>query len=293
MVLTAEQRKFFEDYGYLKYDKKVLTDQELGAIRQRSKDIATGKLTHVPSRFIQLEAAFRESAPGGHRDSKKDDGMMDDGMMNLKDQSSPEEREFDQVRKMSHLSQFDDLFEATSKKPEIVDVIEDLMGPNIKLYTEQLMMKPRFNGTVTPWHQDCVSFPWFLPQVAVSCWVALDDATVENGCMTVIPGSHKWGPVAKEYQDTFLNSGKFAEPVPVEVKAGECMFHHGLNWHRTGANNTPNRRRGLALHYIQSETMYLPLDDEDEAIRLYREADKPKGDFRFKLIRGKEFDGRV
>ena len=176
MVLTAEQRKFFEDYGYLKYDKKVLTDQELEAVRQRSKDIATGKLTHVPSRFIQLEAAFRESAPGGHRDSKKDDGMM-----NLTYQSSPEEREFDQVRKMSHLSQFDDLFEATSKKPEIVDVIEELMGPNIKLYTEQLMMKPRFNGTVTHWHQDSVSFPWFLPQVAVSYWVALDDATVENG----------------------------------------------------------------------------------------------------------------
>ena len=117
MVLTAKQRKFFEDYGYLKYDKKVLTDQELGAIRQRSKDIAQGKASHVPSRFIQLEEKFRES---------------DDGTMNR----------LDQVPKMSHLSQFDDLFEATSKKPEIVDVIEELLGPNIKLYTEQLMMKP-------------------------------------------------------------------------------------------------------------------------------------------------------
>ena len=97
----------------------------------------------------------------------------------------------DQVRKLTHLSYFDELFAATAKKPEIVDVIEELLGPNIELYTEQLMMKPRFNGTVTHWHQDSVSFPWFLPQVAVSCWVALDDATVENGCMTVIPGSHK------------------------------------------------------------------------------------------------------
>jgi hypothetical protein len=278
MVLTAEQRKFFEDYGYLKYDKKVLADQELEAVRQRSKDIATGKVSHVPSRFIQLEAKFREE---------------DDSMMNFKHQPAPEEREFDQVRKLTHLSQFDELFEATAKKPEIVDVIEELLGPNIKLYTEQLMMKPRFNGTVTNWHQDSVSFPWFLPQVAVSCWVALDDATVENGCMTVIPGSHKWGPVAKEYRDTFLDSDMIREPVPVEVKAGECMFHHGLNWHRTGANNTPHRRRGLALHYIKSETMYLPNDDEDEETRLYREAEKPKGEFRFMLIRGKEFDGRV
>lgn len=298
MVLTAEQRTFFEDYGYLKYEKSVLNDQELEDVRQRSKDIATGELTHVPSQFIQLEEVFRESAPDGHSDSKKDDGMMDGGMMDggmMKDvyQPSPEKRDFDQVRKMTHLSEFDELFDATVRKPEIVDVIEELMGPNIKLYAEQLMMKPRFNGTVTHWHQDSVAFPWFLPQVAVSCWVALDDATVENGCMTVIPGSHKWGPVAKEYKDTFLNSGKFAEPVPVEIKAGECMFHHGLNWHRTGANSTPNRRRGLALHYIQSETMYLPLEDEDEGARYYREAGKPKGEFRFKLIRGKEFDGRV
>ena len=69
------------------------------------------------------------------------------------------------------------------------------------------------------------------------------------------------------------------------------MFHHGLNFHRTGANNTPNRRRGLALHYIQSETMYLSNPNEEG--RLMTECEKPKGEFRFMLIRGQEFEGRV
>ena len=274
MVLAAEQKRFFEEYGYLKYDRKVLTDEELEAVRQRSEDIARGTANHVPPRFIQLEEKFREADD----DPEANDDPMD---------------RLDQVRKMTKLSYFDELFAATVRKPEIVDVIEELLGPNIKLYTEQLMMKPRFHGTVTDWHQDSPSFPFFLPQKAVSCWVAMDDATVENGCMTVIPGSHKWGPVAKEYKHKFLDEHLVREPVPVEVKAGYCMFHDGLNMHRTGANNTPHRRRGLAIHYIKSETMYLPPDDKDEEARLYREAERPKGTFRFMLVRGKEFDGRV
>ena len=96
------------------------------------------------------------------------------------------------------------------------------------------MMKPRYNGTVTDWHQDSQAWPQFAPQNPVSCWVALDDATVDNGCMTVIPGSHKWGPIDRDYRDRYLDNPLLAEPVAIELKAGSCMFHHGLNFHRTG-----------------------------------------------------------
>ena len=103
------------------------------------------------------------------------------------------------------------------------------------------MMKPRFYGTVTDWHQDSVAWPMFAPQNHVSCWVALDDATVDNGCMTVIPGSHKWGPIAPDYKPRFLSLPHLADPVPVELKAGHCMFHHGLNFpsHRSQHNPQP------------------------------------------------------
>lgn len=265
MTLTIEQKTFFQENGYLPYTR-VLSDEDLEALRQRCEDIAYGRVDHVPPRYVQLEAAFRNG------------------------QTSDEDR-LDQVRKMTHLCYFDDIFEGVARKPEIVDVIEELLGPNIKLYCDQLMMKPRFHGTVTDWHQDSVAWPQFAPQEHVSCWVALDDATVENGCMTVIPGSHKWGPIAREFRDAFLANPLLAEPVPVELPAGSCMFHSGLNFHRTGANSTPNRRRGLALHYVRSESMYLPNPNEES--RLMTECEKPKGEFRFMLIRGQEFPGRV
>jgi phytanoyl-CoA hydroxylase len=264
MALTAEQKTFFEEYGYLPYTR-VLSDAELETLRQRTLDIIEGKLTHVPPRYIQLEAAFREGTD-----------------------TTPQ---MDTVRKMTHLCYFDDLFQAVAKKPEIVDVIEELLGPNIKFYTDQLMMKPRFNGTVTDWHQDAVAWPFFVPQNHISCWVALDDATVENGCMTVIPGSHKWGPVFGEYRAKFIADPELTKPTPVELKAGHCMFHHALNFHRTGANPTPNRRRGLAMHYLHAETKYLGIDNEE--LRLMLECGKPRGEFRFMQIRGKAFPGRV
>lgn len=265
MALTNGQKAFFEDNGYLPYER-VLSDDELVQLRQRSEDIIAGRVDHIPERYVQFEATFR-------------------------DEQDPGQDRLDQVRKMTHLCYFDDLFEAVARKPDIVDVIEDLLGPNIKFYCDQLMMKPRFNGTVTHWHQDSVAWPQFAPQNHVSCWVALDDATVENGCMTVLPGSHKWGPIERRCKQAFLESSRVPEPVPVEVKAGHCMFHHGLNFHRTGANPTPNRRRGLALHYIPSESLYLGARDEEN--RMTMECGKPPGEFRFMLIRGQEFEGCV
>ncbi len=265
MVLTAEQKQFFDENGYLPYGR-VLSDEEVQALCQRSEDIAAGRLTHVPARYIQFEAAFRDG-------------------------KQTTEPRIDMIRKMTYLCYHDDLFEAVAKKAAIVDVIEQLLGSNIKLYTDQLMMKPRFNGTVTDWHQDSVAWPMFAPQNHVSCWVALDDAGVENGCMTVIPGSHKWGPIAGEYKERFLAMPYLADPVAVELKAGQCMFHHGLNFHRTGANTTPNRRRGLALHYLDAETSYLGIVDEEHQRQV--ESTPRRGSTPFMRIRGQEFPGRV
>lgn len=128
MALSVEQKEFFWENGYLPYHR-ILSDEDLAALRHRCEDIISGKVNHVPPRYIQFEAQFR-------------DGLPDDV------------EPLDAVRKMTQLCYFDDEFERIARKPEIVDVIEDLLGPNIKLYTDQLMMKPRFHGTVTHWHQD-------------------------------------------------------------------------------------------------------------------------------------------
>ena len=157
----------------------------------------------------------------------------------------------------------------------------------------RLMMKGP-NGMVTDWHQDSVAWPFFFPQDHISCWVALDDATLENGCMTVLPQSFKWGPISRSPHDflpRFLQLPELPAPVAVPLPAGHCMFHHGLNLHRTEANTTPHRRRGLALHYMRASTKYLPSDHEET--RLLVECGKPRGEFRFMSIRGREFTGRL
>ena len=103
---------------------RVLSDDELAALRQRSEDIVEGRLDHMPARYVQREKQFRD---GGNTEVPV----------------------LDRTRKMTHLAYFDDLFASMARKPEIVDVIADLLGPNIKLYHDQLMMKPPLS-----WHGD-------------------------------------------------------------------------------------------------------------------------------------------
>ena len=93
MALTTDQKAFFQEYGYLPYTL-VVSDEELEALRQRSEDIAEGRMTHVPARYIQLEAAFRDG----------------------EDTATPR---LDTVRKMTQLCYFDDLFQAVAKKPKL------------------------------------------------------------------------------------------------------------------------------------------------------------------------------
>lgn len=269
-ALSAEQHAFFYSQGYLKYDDRpVISDGLLAALRQRSEDIAERRVTHVPERYVQFEAQFRAHTSGG-------------------DELPAGTARLDGIRKMTQLAYFDDVFEAVCKTPAILDVIEDLLGtPDIKLYTDQLMMKPRYNGTVTDWHQDSVAWPQFFPQDHVSCWLALDDATSENGCMTMLPESFRWGPIDRQYVPRFVELPEHPKPVKVELKAGHCLFHHGLNFHRTGENRTPHRRRGLAMHFMRATTMYLP--SENEETRMLTECEQPPGQFRFMSVRGREF----
>ncbi len=272
--LTPQQFDFYSSQGYLPYDTPIITDELLNALRQRSEDIAERRLTHVPERYIQFEAQFRagQAAGTGTRDAELPRGTP----------------RLDAIRKMTQLAYFDDVFEAVCRTPAILDVVEDLLcTPDIKLYTDQLMMKPRYNGTVTDWHQDSVAWPQFFPQDHVSCWLALDDATAENGCMTILPESFKWGPIDRQYVSRFLQLKEHPNPVEVELKAGCCLFHHGLNFHRTGANGTPHRRRGLAMHFMRATTIYLP--SEDEETRMLTECEQPPGEFRFMSVRGREF----
>ena len=152
MALTEEQKAQFWEEGFLRYGR-VLTDEEVAALKQRSEEIATGKAPHVPERWIQVEPAIQKG-------EKTADSRLNS------------------IRKMTHLSYFDDLFHAAAMNPRVVDVIEDLLGPDLKLYTDQLMMKPPMVGSQLTWHQDSAAWMFFVPHNHISCWIALDDSTL-------------------------------------------------------------------------------------------------------------------
>jgi phytanoyl-CoA hydroxylase len=124
-------------------------------------------------------------------------------------------------------------------------------------------------GGPTRWHQDHPLWPIIQPPDLVSAWVALDDATIENGCMWMVPGSHKWGnhQVHLTADDEFkpvhrkpelLPEGAKVEAVPFEIKKGQVGYHHSLTWHGSPHNRSERKRRAIAVHYMPGYTRYEP-----------------------------------
>jgi ectoine hydroxylase-related dioxygenase (phytanoyl-CoA dioxygenase family) len=130
---------------------------------------------------------------------------------------------------------------------------------NVRIYHDHAMIKPGGEESKpTNWHQDQPYWP-MDPLGPLSAWIAVDDVTVENGCLHFCPGSHKFGlqegiklDVAGESIVTKMRDRghPVADPVPMEMAAGGVTFHHGCNFHYAGPNQTDQPRRAFAVIYI-------------------------------------------
>jgi Phytanoyl-CoA dioxygenase (PhyH) len=143
--------------------------------------------------------------------------------------------------------------------PEVLDAVDDLIGPDIRLFHLTVWPKDAGSGTYVSWHQDATYFA-LEPACHVTAWVALSDAPVESGCMEVVPGSHKLGQLPHaEMQDpeNLLSRGQTLA-VDVErnttafmpVKAGQFSLHHTHLVHNSRPNRWHDRRIGLGISYI-------------------------------------------
>src|ERR1700735_1063604 len=139
----------------------------------------------------------------------------------------------------------------------IVACIKDLIGENVVAWGSHFFCKMPGDGKRVSWHQDSSYWP-LTPSMAVTAWLAIDDATVENACMRYIPGSHHLGHLTYKLSETdesnILNqtvpdAEKLGQPVDVELKAGEISIHSDLLLHGSEANQSTKRRAGLALRY--------------------------------------------
>jgi len=131
--------------------------------------------------------------------------------------------------------------------------LADVYG--MRVWHDQTLIKEPF-ANPTAWHLDNPYWS-FSSRDAISIWIALEDATLENGCMWFVPGSHKIATyenvtIGVNMADLFKLYPKMAEidPVPVPMKAGDCSFHNGLAAHGAGANMTRRRRIAMTCGYM-------------------------------------------
>lgn len=125
----------------------------------------------------------------------------------------------------------------------------------LRIYHDQALVKEPW-GNPTAFHLD-VPYWSFTSADAISVWIALDDSTLQNGCLLFVPGSHKaerldsitLGPSLGALFDVYPDWGRVT-PAACPVRAGSCTFHNGLTAHGAGANMTPGRRRAMTAAFM-------------------------------------------
>ncbi len=135
-----------------------------------------------------------------------------------------------------------------------------LLDGAVRFWHDQLFCKPAHHGGVVAWHQDYSYWTRTKPMAHLTCWIGLDDATRDNGCMQYIPGSHRWEllPVTGLAGDmdaiqTVLTEEQKRQfkPVAIELKKGECTFHHPLMVHGSYENSTDGPRRAAVINVFR------------------------------------------
>src|SRR5215203_3590524 len=141
--------------------------------------------------------------------------------------------------------------------PAFVVAAAQLLGGPVRFWHDQIFYKPAHHGGVVIWHQDYSYWTRTTPVAHISCWIGLDDSTRENGCLHYVPGSHRWPLLPRtsfanrmDVVLDWLTPAQRAEfkPVPIELKAGECSFHHPMMVHGSYANETARSRRAVVIN---------------------------------------------
>jgi ectoine hydroxylase-related dioxygenase (phytanoyl-CoA dioxygenase family) len=242
--LSDEQVRFFHEYGYLA-GIRILSDEQVERLR------------------TELQELFDPKHPGN------------DLFHEFHSNESP-----DPSRVLFHA------LGAWRIKPGFHDLLwhpaftvpaSQLLGGAVRFWHDQLFCKPAQHGGVVAWHQDYSYWTRTQPMAHLTCWIGLDDATRDNGCLHYVPGSHRWanptrgthtGTASRSTDDpgevlpitglagdmdaiqTVLTPEQKAafRPVAIELKKGEAAFHHPLMVHGSYENRTDRPRRATVLN---------------------------------------------
>ncbi len=248
-MITQQQIDYFADNGYLRYGP-VLDTAEVEELRTALDNVIAIESAGGDDSEVEFQFGHRRGAP--------------------MDTTAQEERPR-VLTQYVNMFKREPSYEQLLHHPVISGVACALLNsPRVRLWHDQVISKPPGDNGHFRYHQDFYLWPLDEPRI-VTCWLALDDVTPENGCMHVVPGSHKdprFGlesyaaelaaraaaeAEGREAEETVRQKMAY-EPAeigkPVELKAGECMFHHCLNFHATPANVTNRQRRAHVIIFM-------------------------------------------
>ncbi len=156
------------------------------------------------------------------------------------------------VRRSQFLREF-------SASQVFADLCHDLIGPDVRLYWYQAVYKKREYPKDFPWHQDN-GYTFIEPQAYLTCWIALSEATIDNGCPWIIPGGHLRGTLMHRASETgyVCREEDGPEATPVPVRAGSMVVFSSLTPHRTGPNLTKAVRKTYILQYAPDGARIAP-----------------------------------
>ena len=163
------------------------------------------------------------------------------------------------------LLSYDTSFLDYARDDGILDMVAQIIGPDIALWNSSFFAKPAKVGSRTPWHQDGEYWP-IRPLATCSVWIAVDNSTIENGCLRVIPGSHK----NRELKSHHVNSAdglslpleldedafNVGDAVNIELERGQISLHDVFLMHASEPNQSDDPRRGMTLRFMPTTSIY-------------------------------------
>ena len=174
------------------------------------------------------------------------------------------------------LLRYDLSFLNYARDPNILDMVAQVIGPDIILWNSSFFAKPAVNGKKTPWHQDGEYWP-LRPLATCTVWLAIDEATVENGCLKFMPGSHKRkelrphrtnkDPNFTLHQELLESEYDDDKAVPLELEAGQMSLHDVYLLHGSEANDSGKPRRGMTMRFMPGTSVF----DREKAKQLSRD----------------------
>lgn len=219
--LSDDALSFFNKNGYVVVEN-IITVEEVEQYRRIYDDFLSGRI-----------------------DSGKNRSDLGDGLGDNK-----------KVENITQIMWPSDFVEGLTSMPyhqHAAAVARKLLGDDLEMDFDMLINKAPFTNTPTPWHQDAAYWVKMPDKRAVSCWLALDEANIDNGCMWYVPGSHhevlRPHRFAGKEGGALICDGSESEGVAIELKPGSCVLHGGHTLHYSRGNSTPSQRRAFIINF--------------------------------------------